>query len=131
MHKGDQLTELSGEPAYRQVASDLRRQIRGGKLPAGSQLPSLSQLMTTYNASSTVIKAAINELRTDGLVVGQQGKGIFVREPNAEPDEKSASAEVRALMNEIKALRDEVRQVNERIAAVEEQARAAHPRSGR
>jgi DNA-binding GntR family transcriptional regulator len=98
------LIELSGEPAYLQVANDLRRQIRKGSMPTGTRLPSTTQLMATYGHSSTVIKAAINELRADGLVVGQQGKGVFVRDPSGAGDRPGGSDQFRVLMAQVQTL---------------------------
>ena len=73
------MTTMSGMPAYLQVADDLRAQIRTGVLEPGAQLPSMTQLRQRYRVSNTVVRDALNELRRDGLVVGQQGKGVFVR----------------------------------------------------
>ena len=70
----------TGKPAYQHVADDLRRQISDGRLPVGSQLPTVAQLMKTYDVSSTVIKSAINQLKAENVVVGQQGKGVYVRQ---------------------------------------------------
>lgn len=67
-------------PGYRHVADDLRTQIRSGKLPAGSRLPSLSQLGVQYNVSGDVARQAIGILRAEGLVETRQGSGAFVRE---------------------------------------------------
>jgi GntR family transcriptional regulator len=39
----------------------------------------MAQLRQRYGVSNTVVRDALNELRRDGLVVGQQGKGVFVR----------------------------------------------------
>jgi GntR family transcriptional regulator len=114
------LTQLSGEPAYRQVANDLRRQIEQGSLPVDSPLPSYAQLAATFDVSSTVIKAAINELRADGLVIGQPGKGVFVRAARAATPSAGGSDEYRSLMGQVQALRDEVHAVNARLAAVED-----------
>ncbi len=78
------MTVMSGTPAYLQVAADLRTQIESGELLPGAQLPSNAQLRGIYSVSNTVIRDAINELRRSGLVIGQQGKGVFVRtEPGA------------------------------------------------
>jgi GntR family transcriptional regulator len=73
------MTTMSGMPAYLQVADDLRMQIRTGVLEPGAQLPSMAQIREQYGVSNTVVRDALNELRRDGLVVGQQGKGVFVR----------------------------------------------------
>jgi len=73
-------TAPTGRPAYQQVADDLRQQISDGRLPVGSQLPTVSQLMESYGVSNTVIKAAINQLKAENAVIGQQGKGVYVRQ---------------------------------------------------
>ena len=73
------MTVMSGTPAYLQVAADLRAQIERGELSPGAQLPSSAQLRGIYAVSNTVIRDAIRELRRAGLVVGQQGKGVFVQ----------------------------------------------------
>ena len=111
---------LTGEPAYRQVADDLRRQIASGAWPPGQQLPSATMLTKTYDVSMTVIKAAINELRVEGLVVGQQGKGVYVRDTTSGAEPDSVSHEYRELVQDLRSLRDDLRQVNERLTAVEQ-----------
>src|SRR5215510_12824078 len=73
-------TAPTGRPAWQQVADDLRRQISDGRLPVGSQLPTVARLIETYGVSSTVIKSAISQLKAENLVIGQQGKGVYVRQ---------------------------------------------------
>ena len=67
-----------GGPAYRLVANDLRRKIAAGELPVGSAIPSTAQLGELYGVSTTVVRAAVAQLRDEGLVVGHPGKGVFV-----------------------------------------------------
>jgi DNA-binding GntR family transcriptional regulator len=78
------VSDSVGRPAYERVADDLRQQIAAGDLPVGSAIPSIAKLTTACRVSYTVIRAAIAELRAAGLVLGQPGKGVFVR---ATPDE--------------------------------------------
>jgi DNA-binding GntR family transcriptional regulator len=101
------MTAMSGTPAYVQVAADLRSQIESGVLQPGQQIPSNSQLRSIYSVSNTVVRDAVNELRRAGLVVGQQGKGVFVRVGAAEEDDAS-KAETR------------LRDLQERVTAIEE-----------
>ena len=75
------MADWSGQPAYMQVAGTLRAEIRGGRIPPGSQLPSYEALMRKYGVSITVVRSAVRELKTEGLVLTHQGKGAFVRDP--------------------------------------------------
>ena len=107
------MTTMSGMPAYLQVADDLRRQIRTGVLEPGAQLPSMAQLRHQYGVSNTVVRDALNELRRGGLVVGQQGKGVFVR-----PTDESATS-ANDSDDDTSALRREVADLQRRVGALE------------
>lgn len=65
---------------YRQMAEDLAERIRRGEYPPGSQLPSYAELSKLYSLSVTSVQKAIRMLEFQGLVVGVQGRGVFVRE---------------------------------------------------
>lgn len=80
-------TKNTGEPAGQQLARALRRRIVDEMSP-GDRLPSSAELQAEHGVSSTVVRDAINALKAQGFVVGQQGKGVFVAEiglPGAEP----------------------------------------------
>jgi DNA-binding GntR family transcriptional regulator len=79
------LTAVTGRPAYRRVADDLRAKILDGTHPVGEPLPSTAKLMAAYDVSITVARAAVNELRVEGVVAGQPGKGVYVIEEPAAP----------------------------------------------
>ncbi len=111
------MTEPVGRPAYQEVASDLRRRIAAGEFPVGSAIPSTAKLTEAYGVSTTVVRAAITLLRADGLLIGQPGKGVFVRATPEAAAERAASIddlakqvdELRAELHRIEsARRDEV-----------------------
>ncbi|MEV0196141.1 winged helix-turn-helix domain-containing protein [Nonomuraea sp. NPDC050691] len=115
------MVEKTGRPGYLQIADDLRRQIRTGSLAPGAALPSTAQLCQRYDVSASVVKAAISVLRTENLVVGQQGKGVFVREGAAEASieadaEGSVSADV---MDQLSQMRQTLADLGGRIADLE------------
>jgi GntR family transcriptional regulator len=115
------MADLSGTPAYLQVAADLRKQITGGALPVGAQLPSMNQLREMYGVSNTVIRDALNELRREGLVVGQQGKGVFVRADVAHPGARGQLlSDVSVIMSRLDELSDAVRGLDERMSRLEQ-----------
>lgn len=68
-------------PPYRQIADDLRAAIDAGHLRAGDKLPSESELTGHYGVARMTVRQAIQELRTEGRVVAEHGKGVFVRTP--------------------------------------------------
>jgi GntR family transcriptional regulator len=116
------MADWSGRPAYAQVADQLRDAIRSGQYAPGSQLPSYEALMRTYDVSITVIRSAIRELKTEGLVSTHQGKGAFVRDPlppPGQPPTGQGSDAFQAVMAEIRSLHDDLDRVDERLARVE------------
>ena len=50
------------QPMYQQIAEDLRKQIDGGALERGRQLPTELELRERYNASRNTIRDAIKRL---------------------------------------------------------------------
>ncbi|WP_049567323.1 winged helix-turn-helix domain-containing protein [Nonomuraea sp. SBT364] len=112
------MVEKSGRPGYLQIADDLRAQIRTGSLSPGAALPSTAQLCQRYDVSASVVKAAISVLRTENLIVGQQGKGVFVREDAAAAlsAEEPASS---AVMEQLAQMRNTLAGLGDRIADLE------------
>jgi GntR family transcriptional regulator len=73
------LDPASGLPAYRQIANRLRERIASGELGPDDRLPSEAELMETYSAARATVRQAVGVLRSEGLVVAEQGRGAFVR----------------------------------------------------
>ncbi|MEU8321183.1 winged helix-turn-helix domain-containing protein [Nonomuraea sp. NPDC048881] len=118
------MVKNTGRPGYLQIADDLREQIQGGSLAPGTPLPSTAQLADQYDASLSVVKMAVGILRNEGLVIGQQGKGVFVRDTDDAPAGDTAG--------EVAELRAAVQDLSVRLAKVEEQlATSTTHRSGR
>jgi GntR family transcriptional regulator, transcriptional repressor for pyruvate dehydrogenase complex len=65
------------------VADSLVEKIRAGQLPPGAQLPTEAELCAEYEVSRTVVREAVARLRSEGLLVPHQGRGIFVGEAPA------------------------------------------------
>jgi len=116
------MADWSGRPAYAQVADQLRAAIRTGRFAPGSQLPSYEALMRTYGVSITVIRTAVRELKTEGLVYTHQGKGAFVRDPLPAPGEPMSgqgSDAFQVVIAEIRSLHDDLGRIDERLSNVE------------
>jgi DNA-binding FadR family transcriptional regulator len=78
-------TESRSKTLVARLSDTLRHAIVSGQFPPGGKLPSESQLTEAHGVSRTVVREAIAALRADGLVEAQQGAGVFVLEPAAQP----------------------------------------------
>jgi GntR family transcriptional regulator len=72
------LNHHSGDPLYRQIVEGVRLRIARGDLLPGSQLPSIRELADRLQINSRTVVKAYEELDRAGLVVMQQGRGVFV-----------------------------------------------------
>jgi len=67
---------------YAQVADALRGEIQAGRYSPGDQLPSERELRERFGVSGNTVRAAIVQLRAEGLVTSHQGRGVFVQVPS-------------------------------------------------
>ncbi|MDQ1537351.1 MAG: GntR family transcriptional regulator [Actinomycetota bacterium] len=88
LHLG-QVDKAADAPSFRQIAGQLREAIRRGDLTAGDRLPSETQLVDHYGVARMTVRQALGELRAEGLVVAEHGRGVFVR--NRPPVRRLAS----------------------------------------
>lgn len=68
----------SGTPVWRQLADFLRSQIHAGDIEPGKLLPSTRTLMQRYGVSDGTVKRAVGQLRSEGLVKTEPGRGVYV-----------------------------------------------------
>jgi GntR family transcriptional regulator, transcriptional repressor for pyruvate dehydrogenase complex len=65
------------------LAARIEAQIDGGELVTGARLPTEQQLAAAHGVSRTVVREAVHQLKSQGLVRSRQGSGVFVTEPPA------------------------------------------------
>ena len=70
----------SGYSAWRLIADELRGEIIGGAVRAGSKLPSESELAARFDVHRHTVRQAVAALAADQLVVARRGSGTFVAE---------------------------------------------------
>jgi GntR family transcriptional regulator len=63
---------------YERIVAELARDIRGGRLPRGAQLPGEHELATRFDVSRNTVRQALAELGDRGLIATRSGKGSFV-----------------------------------------------------
>ncbi|GAB1819637.1 GntR family transcriptional regulator [Herbidospora sp. RD11066] len=120
------MVEKTGRPGYLQIADDLRSQIQSGKLAPGAVLPSTAELCSLYDVSASVVKSAISVLRTEKLIIGQQGKGVFVREQQLA---MSPPGEESELLRQLVMMREAVQDLGQRVADLEKIVLSGRKRS--
>ncbi|MFC7598020.1 GntR family transcriptional regulator [Terrabacter sp. GCM10028922] len=75
-----EVDKASDTPAFKQIASGLREAIASGRIPPGEKVPSESQLMERFGVARMTVRQALGELRAEGLLVAEHGRGVFVRQ---------------------------------------------------
>jgi GntR family transcriptional repressor for pyruvate dehydrogenase complex len=126
-----------------QLTSALLRQIEAGIYPRGSKLPPEPELSRQFGVSRTVVREAVSRLKSDGIVVPQQGSGVFISSSAWTWPLKIAAAEIdslpavlqiielrRAIESEIAALAA-VRRSEAQLAAIQAALDALHCVSSR
>jgi GntR family transcriptional regulator len=73
-----QIDHHSGQPIYRQVIDQIRRQILAGHLAEGRQLDSVRELAGQLKVNPMTISKAYSLLEIEGLLERRRGVGLFV-----------------------------------------------------
>ncbi len=92
---------------YLEIAAEIREQIRSGQLMPGDKLKTVRSLAVEYSVAQGTVGAAMEVLRSEGLIDTVQGKGSVVTAVpgDTQPDQQT----VAKLSAEIAELREMVR----------------------
>lgn len=101
-------------PPFRQAADDLRKRISAGEFAPGQVLPSIKALAAEYGVAPQTMQNTVRLLRDDKLVVSQQGRGLFVRDPS-----RAGTGTAGTDAGRLAAVEAELHALRERVAAVE------------
>lgn len=66
------------ETPYLRIAWELRQDIDRGVFATGEQLPTQAALVRRFDVSRATVQRALDELRRDGWIDSQQGRGSYV-----------------------------------------------------
>jgi len=72
------LNRQSFVPLYQQIKDLLLERIEHGELAAGDVIPSEAQLRAAFEVSRLTVRQALYELRVEGYVIREKGRGTFV-----------------------------------------------------
>ena len=67
-------------PKYYQISLEIIKEIKEGKIPPGSRVPSENEIISTYRVSNTTARKVLLEIQHAGLVEKIRGKGTFVKD---------------------------------------------------
>lgn len=67
-----------GEPAYREIADQIRADIEDQRLIDGDRLPTVRDLALRYGVPTGTVSKAVDVLRADGVVIARHGRGLYV-----------------------------------------------------
>jgi len=79
--RGSYVADMAIGYRYVQVADDIEREIRAGRLKPEARLPNERDLGAQYGVSHATARKAVQVLRERGLVVTLPNKGSYVVEP--------------------------------------------------
>ncbi len=73
------LDPTSDRAVFRQIADHLRDAIEKGRLAENEQIPSETLMVEHYGVARMTVRHAIQGLQSEGLVLAEHGRGVFVR----------------------------------------------------
>ncbi|MFH1730119.1 MAG: GntR family transcriptional regulator [Planctomycetota bacterium] len=96
-----QLDPHNGSPVYRQMMDQVKYYIASGALKPGTQLPSIRELARRLSVNPTTVVKAYNELRHEGVIELEHGKGAFVAESAARMPRTEREKELRRVARQL------------------------------
>jgi GntR family transcriptional regulator len=75
-----QVDKSADTPAFKQIAQGIREAVSSGRLNPGDKVPSESQLMEHFAVARMTVRQALSDLRAEGLLRSEHGRGVFVRD---------------------------------------------------
>jgi GntR family transcriptional regulator len=79
MMPGMEINPGTAEHPHRQIAAQLRAQIRRGDWGPGERLPSIPAIAQMYGVAKQTVQRTIDQLRVEGLLITKPGSGTYVR----------------------------------------------------
>lgn len=118
-----ELSPDTPRPTYKDIAAKIRDDITRGSLRPGDQLPTGRDLAHQYRVTLMTVQNAYRQLRDEGVIVSQQGRGTFVRDPaNPLGQEEGGSPAFAALSGELSAIHQTLHELSTRLERLEQLA---------
>jgi GntR family transcriptional regulator len=78
MHMNFSIAPSDPTPIYRQIVEQVRRQMAGGQLRPGTELPSVRALAQQHAINPMTVSKAYSLLESEGLLERRRGMGMVV-----------------------------------------------------
>ena len=88
-------------PIYKQLIDQVRSAVARGRVKPGDRLPSVRQLSRELIVNPNTVARAYTELERDGVLVTQQGRGVFVAQPQHDLTESARRCRVESQLDEL------------------------------
>jgi GntR family transcriptional regulator, transcriptional repressor for pyruvate dehydrogenase complex len=76
-----QLLPIKRATLVDKLVAEVRREITSGRLQVGQRLPTEAKMAAQFGVSRPLLREALAELRAEGFVQTESGRGTFVRHP--------------------------------------------------
>jgi DNA-binding GntR family transcriptional regulator len=107
------------------IAGDIRRKIMDGTYGPGERLPTAKVFAQQYGSAPMTVQNAIRLLREEGLVITQQGRGIFVAaDPAGSGSGRTPSADYVSIMSSLDKVVAEMGRLDGRVRELEQTVEA-------
>ncbi len=117
-HPPNRKRETGRGALYLQIIDFLFEDIKDGKYPPGSNLPSEEQLAREFSVSRVTLREALRVLEEDGIIIRRHGIGTFVRDRKIVPIQKLSKIFSTSVMFKKAGLGDQFAKINHnKIAA--------------
>ncbi|MFG2293384.1 GntR family transcriptional regulator [Streptomyces sp. NPDC048603] len=111
-------------PSAKEIAAKFRQDIGDGAYPAGTQLPGAKGVARHLGVGLMTVQSAYKQLAEDGLVVGRQGSGTYVLDPEkGGQTAQDAVLGLRELQDHVALLTSQLTDLRDRVERLE----AVHP----
>ncbi|MFJ9088716.1 GntR family transcriptional regulator [Streptomyces sp. NPDC102384] len=110
-------------PTAKEIAAEYRAKITApdSEYKPGDRLPAARGLAKDLRVQLMTVQSAYSQLRDEGLVLTQQGRGTFVRDPSVPlGTEPGSSPAFTALATELSTIHDALRVLGERLDRLEQ-----------
>jgi len=76
---GMQINPGAAEFPHRQIAAQIKAQVRRGDWGPGERLPSIPAIAEMFGVAKQTVQRAVDQLRVEGVLITKPGSGTYVR----------------------------------------------------